>query len=487
MVLEDYQRRPKSDFELLLTASVACGVQFGWALQLSLLTPYVQDLGVPHVFVSLVWLCGPLSGLIVQPLVGHVSDRTTSKLGRRRPFIIGGTIAIALSVFLVSFSADIGGWLGDQVNAHRKSKAIGAFITGFWLLDVGNNVTQGPCRALLADLADKDERRTRVGNGFFSLFMAVGNVLGYATGTYGKWYKLFPFTRTKYCNIDCANLKSAFLIHIVILACTTYLSVSRSHEIPLERQQERLLGGEEEASHQVAGINQTSFSKEFANTLKLMNNPIWIIFLVTALSWFGWFPFILYDTDWMGREVFKGNPNTEDGSGIYAAGVRAGSFGLMLNSIVLGFFSWNMDAICTKLGSGLVWGISSIIMAASFGSMVLISFWAENIEYTNGHPSTGIFVASLIVFAVLGAPLAVTFSVPYALVSIRSEEIGIGQGLSLGLLNLAIVIPQMAIAVLSGPLDVVFGGGNWGSLSIGAVAAFISGIVSIISIHIYGR
>lgn len=60
-------------------------------------------------------------------------------------------------------------------------------------------------------------------------------------------------------------------------------------------------------------------------------------------------------------------------------------------------------------------------------------------------------------------------------------------GLSLGLLNLAIVIPQMAIAVLSGPLDVVFGGGNWGSLSIGAVAAFISGIVSIIAIHIYGR
>lgn len=153
MALEDYRRRPKSDFELLLTASIACGVQFGWALQLSLLTPYVQDLGVPHVFVSLVWLCGPLSGLIVQPLVGHVSDRTTCKIGRRRPFIISGTISIAFAVFLVSFSADIGGWFGDPINAHRKSKAIGAFITGFWLLDVGNNVTQGPCRALLADLA----------------------------------------------------------------------------------------------------------------------------------------------------------------------------------------------------------------------------------------------------------------------------------------------------------------------------------------------
>lgn len=153
MVLEDYQRRLKSDFELLRLPSYVEYNLDGHFNSHFLPAPYVQDLGVPHVFVSLVWLCGPLSGLIVQPLVGHVSDRTTSKLGRRRPFIIGGTIAIALSVFLVSFSADIGGWLGDPVNAHRKSKAIGAFITGFWLLDVGNNVTQGPCRALLADLA----------------------------------------------------------------------------------------------------------------------------------------------------------------------------------------------------------------------------------------------------------------------------------------------------------------------------------------------
>ncbi|KAK8461426.1 hypothetical protein SEVIR_1G037051v4 [Setaria viridis] len=76
--------------KLLRAASVACGVQFGWALQLSLLTPYVQELGILHAFASLVWLCGPLSGLLVQPLVGHLSDRiapAASPLGRRRPFI----------------------------------------------------------------------------------------------------------------------------------------------------------------------------------------------------------------------------------------------------------------------------------------------------------------------------------------------------------------------------------------------------------------
>lgn len=136
---------------LLRVASVACGIQFGWALQLSLLTPYVQELGIPHAWSSLVWLCGPLSGLIVQPFVGHVSDRSRSRFGRRRPFIVGGATLIALSVLLISHSADIGWLLGDREGKMRV-RAIAVFVVGFWLLDVGNNATQSPCRALLADL-----------------------------------------------------------------------------------------------------------------------------------------------------------------------------------------------------------------------------------------------------------------------------------------------------------------------------------------------
>lgn len=138
---------------LLWVASVACGVQFGWALQLSLLTPYVQELGIPHAFASLVWLCGPLSGLIVQPLVGHLSDRSTSSFGRRRPYIVGGAATIALAVLLVGHSADLGRLLGDPPTGPRHPRAIAVYLLGFWLLDVGNNTTQGPCRALLADLA----------------------------------------------------------------------------------------------------------------------------------------------------------------------------------------------------------------------------------------------------------------------------------------------------------------------------------------------
>uniref|UniRef100_A0A2P2LY52 Sucrose transport protein SUC4-like n=1 Tax=Rhizophora mucronata TaxID=61149 RepID=A0A2P2LY52_RHIMU len=136
--------------QLLRVTSIAGGIQFGWALQLSLLTPYVQELGIPHAWASIIWLCGPLSGLIVQPVVGHMSDRCTSRFGRRRPFIATGVILIIISVLIIGHSADIGWLFGDRGKV--KPRAIAAFVFGFWILDVANNMTQGPCRALLADL-----------------------------------------------------------------------------------------------------------------------------------------------------------------------------------------------------------------------------------------------------------------------------------------------------------------------------------------------
>lgn len=139
--------------QLLRVASVAGGIQFGWALQLSLLTPYVQQLGISHAWASVIWLCGPLSGLFVQPLVGHMSDRCTSRFGRRRPFILAGTVSIIISVLIIGYSADLGWWFGDTENS--RPRAIGVFVFGFWILDVANNMIQGPCRALLADLTGK--------------------------------------------------------------------------------------------------------------------------------------------------------------------------------------------------------------------------------------------------------------------------------------------------------------------------------------------
>ncbi|KAK8938104.1 Sucrose transport protein SUT2 [Platanthera guangdongensis] len=423
---------------LLKVTSVACGVQFGWALQLSLLTPYVQELGIPHSMASLVWLCGPLSGLFVQPLIGHMSDRCASRFGRRRPFILGGAAVIALSIVLIGFAADIGGIMGDPAGAHVRPRAIAVFVVGFWLLDVGNNTIQGPCRALLADLTGKDHRRTRVANAYYSLFMALGSVLGYAAGSFSAWFKILPFTFTSYCNRDCANLKSVFLVDVLLLALTTYFSVSSVKEIPLNSRASSNIDEETPA--------QEAFFWELLGVFRYVTSPIWIILIATALNWIGWFPFTLFDTDWMGREIYRGDPNKGQG---YHTGVRMGAFGLMMNSIVLGFTSIMLEKICRKFGSGLVWGISSIVLSFCLGAMLIITAIVKDMEFSSkGLPPTVIVVAALFTFTVLGMPLAITYSLPYALISARTEALGLGQGLSMGILNLAIVIPQVCLSYL---------------------------------------
>jgi len=94
---EQPEHEPSPLRKMVAVLSIAVGIQFRWALQLSLLTPYVQTLGVPHAWASFIWLCGPISGLLVQPIVGYSSDRCQSTFGRRRPFILAGTIAFQLS------------------------------------------------------------------------------------------------------------------------------------------------------------------------------------------------------------------------------------------------------------------------------------------------------------------------------------------------------------------------------------------------------
>uniref|UniRef100_A0A2P2JUI7 Sucrose transport protein SUC3 isoform X3 n=1 Tax=Rhizophora mucronata TaxID=61149 RepID=A0A2P2JUI7_RHIMU len=205
-------------FILVLSCTVAAGVQFGWALQLSLLTPYIQTLGIGHAFSSFIWLCGPFTGLVVQPCVGIWSDKCTSKYGRRRPFILAGSLMISVAVIIIGFSADIGYLFGDTKEHCRtfkgtRTRAAFVFVIGFWLLDLANNTVQGPARALLADLSGPDQRNSA--NAVFCSWMAVGNILGFSAGASGRWNRWFPFLMSRACCEACGNLKAAFLVAVV--------------------------------------------------------------------------------------------------------------------------------------------------------------------------------------------------------------------------------------------------------------------------------
>ncbi|XP_020891686.1 putative sucrose transport protein SUC6 isoform X2 [Arabidopsis lyrata subsp. lyrata] len=386
--------------KMISVASIAAGIQFGWALQLSLLTPYVQLLGVPHKWSSFIWLClcGPISGLLVQPSVGYFSDRCKSRFGRRRPFIATSALLVALAVILIGFAADFGHTMGDKLDEAVKMRAVGFFVVGFWILDVANNTLQGPCRAFLGDLAAGDAKKTRTANAIFSFFMAVGNVLGYAAGSYTNLHKIFPFTVTKAYDIYCANLKSCFIISITLLLVVTIIALWYVED----KQWSPKADSEND---------KTPFFGEIFGAFKVMKRPMWMLLIVTALNWIAWFPFLLYDTDWVGGEVYGGDSKGDDKmKKLYNQGIQVGSLGLMLNSIVLGFMSLGIEGISKKMGGAKrLWGAVNIILAVCLAMTVLITKKEEEHRRIAGPmalPTDGIRAGALTLFALLGIPLA---------------------------------------------------------------------------------
>ncbi|KAL4205207.1 hypothetical protein AMTRI_Chr01g113380 [Amborella trichopoda] len=476
--------------KLATAASIAAGIQFGWALQLSLLTPYVQQLGIPHTFSSFIWLCGPVSGMIVQPIVGYNSDRCRSRWGRRRPFIAAGAVLVMVATVLIGFSADLGYFMGDEIEGEvkmRRPRAIVVFVLGFWVLDVANNMLQGPlqsspCRSrrytllfwlffFFPFLFCKNQSKTRSANGFYSFFMAVGNILGFAAGAFPNLHSLFPFTLTQACNAYCADLKSAFLLSNLLLLTLTTLSLTSISEtaFPEER------NGHHNSHHDDEEEEREAFLGEIIRALRDLPRPMWVLLLVTSLNWLAWFPFLLFDTDWMGREVYWGSLNgNESDLEKYNAGVRVGSLGLMVNSVVLGATALVVEPMARRVRATRLWGLVNFVLAFCLGFTVVVTKLAE----FYGGATAGVAVLAVALFALMGVPLAVTYSIPFALASIFSRNSRAGQGLAMGVLNLAVVVPQIIVSLGSGPWDALFGGGNLPAFVVASFSALLSGILA---------
>ncbi|OAY80852.1 Sucrose transport protein SUT1, partial [Ananas comosus] len=471
--------KPLSLPRLILACMVAGGVQYGWALQLSLLTPYVQTLGLSHALSSIMWLCGPIAGFVVQPCVGLWSDRCRSPLGRRRPFILVGCTLICCAVIVIGFSSDIGYALGDtkeHCSVYRGPRwhAAIVYVLGFWLLDFSNNAVQGPARALMADLS-VGHFGPNAANAIFCSWMAFGNILGYSSGSSGKWHEWFPFLQTAACCEACANLKGAFFIAVILLIFSLSVTMIFAREAPLPP---RNSGKADEEDGDEERMNFFTMFKAFKN---LPPGMVSVLF-VTGLTWLSWFPFILYDTDWMGREVYHGDPKGSPAEvAAYDRGVREGAFGLLLNSIVLGVSSFLIEPLCRKFTPKFVWVISNFIVFAAMAATAIISVWSLN-DYRGSIQQAitadkDVRIAALVLFAALGFPLAVLFSVPFAVTAQIAANGGGGQGLCTGVLNISIVVPQVIVALGAGPWDALFGKGNLPAFALASAIALVSGFV----------
>src|SRR5215470_8357978 len=147
------------------------GIQFGWALQMANMSAVYEYLGAKSEDIPILWLAAPLTGLLVQPVIGHMSDRTWTRLGRRRPyFLVGALLASTALVAMPNVSAL---WMAAGL---------------LWVMDASINISMEPFRAFVADLLPS-EQRTR-GFAMQALFIGLGAVI--ASMLPWLLYNLFP-------------------------------------------------------------------------------------------------------------------------------------------------------------------------------------------------------------------------------------------------------------------------------------------------------
>ena len=144
------------------------GIQFGWGLQLANMSAIYAKLGARADEIPILWLAGPMTGLLVQPIIGAMSDRTWGRLGRRRPYFLVGAVLASIALFLMP-----------------DSPAIWAAATLLWVLDASINVSMEPFRAFVADKLPPEQRT----QGFVmqSFFIGIGAAVANTLPSIFQW------------------------------------------------------------------------------------------------------------------------------------------------------------------------------------------------------------------------------------------------------------------------------------------------------------
>ncbi len=158
------------------------GLQFAWQMRIILSGPLTESFGASPLLFGLIWLAGPFTGIVVQPIIGALSDNTETPFGRRLPYLMGGAILGAIGLFLLPNSENIASLLGQ--NAPWWSALFIAAIM-IWVIDACVNAAQGPYRALIPDNMPKEQHA--LANSYLSFAIGLGSVIAAATAPVLKY------------------------------------------------------------------------------------------------------------------------------------------------------------------------------------------------------------------------------------------------------------------------------------------------------------
>ncbi len=377
------------------------GIQFGWGLQLGNMSGIYEKLGANPDQLPILWLAAPLTGLIIQPIIGSMSDRTWGRLGRRRPYFLVGAILASVALFFMPTSSSL--WMAAGL---------------LWILDASINVSMEPFRAFVADKLNADQRTT----GFVmqSFFIGLG-------ATFAGWlplaFRRFGISGNTASGIP-LTIKFAFQIGAVAFLLAVLWTVFTTKEYPPEDMEafERM---RREKQGLAAGLS------EIIAALREMPRTMRQLAPVQIFTWLGLFCMWLFYVPAVARHVFGAvDPHSE----AYTHGVEWGGFAMSFMNITCFAVAFLLPKLAKATSRKMVHALCLICGALGLLSVYFIS-------------SPWMLVASMVGVGIAWASI---LSMPYAILSgaIPAARMGV----YMGVFNFFIVIPEITQALTFGPL-----------------------------------
>jgi maltose/moltooligosaccharide transporter len=378
------------------------GIQFGWGLQMANMSAIYEYLGARPDQIPMLWLAAPLTGLIVQPIVGHMSDRTWNRLGRRRPYFLAGALLASAALILMPQSSAL--WMAAGL---------------LWIMDTSINVSMEPFRAFVADLLP-EEQRTR-GFAMQSLFIGLGAVVASA----------LPWMMTNLFHVQNApatghivplTVRLSFYVGAIAFFGAVLWTIVSTREYPPDH-----LEAFTKMKRAKSGFfdNAGEIFRSIGHMPVTMKQLAW----VQLFTWLGLFCMWLYFPVAVAHNVFGAADET---SPVYTRGVEWAGVCFGLYSAVCFVFSFVLPALARALGRKITHSLCLLCGAAGLLSVAVV-----HNQYLLLLSMTGVGIAWASILAM-----------PYSILagSLPAEKMGV----YMGIFNFFITIPEITASLFFG-------------------------------------
>ncbi len=405
------KQKPRLSFGSIFNMSFGfLGIQFGWGLQLANMSAIYTYLGANPDDVPILWLAGPVTGLLIQPIIGAMSDRTWNRLGRRRPYFLVGAILSSIALFFMPDSPAL--WIAASL---------------LWILDASINVSMEPFRAFVADKLNADQRTA----GFVmqSFFIGIGATLANAlpwlfarAGVTGSTPSGIPL-----------SVQYSFKIGAAVFLLAVLYTVFTTREYPPDDMEEfeRM---RRERRGPVAGLVEIfSALGEIPTTMKQLA-------VVQFFTWLGLFCMWMFFGLMTSYHVFDA---PDSGSALFRAGNEWGGLMFAVYSIVCFLVAFLLPKLAAATSRKSVHALSLTLG----GVGLLATYFFED--------------KNLLIVTMIGVGIAWAsiLSMPYAILAGSLPPARMG--LYMGVFNFFIVIPEIIASFTFGPIiRRVFGEGS---------------------------